>query len=196
MRIVAGSLRGRVLKSPDASITRPTTDRVRESLFSSLYSRLGGFDGLHVLDAFAGSGALGIEALSRGAANCLFFERDAAARKVLEGNLSSLGLGAPAAQVRAADVLDAAGRGMVSARPFDLVLLDPPYALEPEEVAHFIVALAESECLSSGCVVSYEHALRSSAAVASCFEGDGPFKLTGQRKYGKIGVSYLEHAGA
>ena len=84
MRIVAGRMRGKTIEAPTGDGTRPTTDRVREALFSSLYSLRGGFDGAVVLDAFAGSGALGLEALSRGARSCTFVERDRSARKVLE----------------------------------------------------------------------------------------------------------------
>ena len=89
MRIIAGEFGGRVIDSPSERTTRPTTDRVRESIFSSVYSRLPDLTDVIVLDAFAGSGALGIEALSRGAASCTFVERDRAARAVLEKNLSS-----------------------------------------------------------------------------------------------------------
>ena len=122
MRIVAGQWRGRKLVAPAGETTRPTSDRTRETLFSMLVSRLGSFDGLKVADLFAGSGALGIEALSRGAATCLFVEHDAAALRALRGNLASL-QAAPQADVRAASVL---ALGPAPA-PLDLILLDPPY---------------------------------------------------------------------
>ena len=113
MRVVAGEFGGRVIDSPSEKTTRPTTDRVRESMFSSIYSRLADLSGTRVLDAFAGSGALGIEALSRGAQRAVFFERDANARKVLEGNLSSLGLKLPRATVAGRDVVSDAAAGAV-----------------------------------------------------------------------------------
>ncbi|MGL4541172.1 MAG: RsmD family RNA methyltransferase, partial [Polymorphobacter sp.] len=94
MRIIAGKWRGRALASPPGEATRPTADRVREALFSMLTSRLGSYEGLRVLDGFAGTGALGLEALSRGAAHATFVERDAAAVKALRGNIEKLGASA------------------------------------------------------------------------------------------------------
>ena len=141
MRIIAGDLGGRVIASPSEKTTRPTTDRVRESMFSSLFSRLGTFEGVSVFDAFSGSGALGIEALSRGAARCLFFERDADARAVLAENLASLQLRAPRAELRGDDVLVACQQGALSRGcPFELVLLDPPYALPAAHVLELLDA--------------------------------------------------------
>ena len=122
MRIVAGQWRGRKLVAPAGETTRPTSDRTRETLVSMLVSRLGSFEGLKVADLFAGSGALGIEALSRGAASCLFVESDAAALRALRTNLAGL-QAVPQADVRAASVL---ALGPAPA-PLDLILLDPPY---------------------------------------------------------------------
>ena len=90
MRIVAGEWRGRRLVAPRGDATRPTADRTREALFSMLTSRLGSFEDLAVADLFAGSGALGLEALSRGAANCLFVEQDGAALAALRANITAL----------------------------------------------------------------------------------------------------------
>ncbi|SFS00276.1 16S rRNA (guanine(966)-N(2))-methyltransferase RsmD [Sphingomonas jatrophae] len=120
MRIVAGRWRGRPLRAPEGAATRPTGDRVREALFSMLASRIGSFEGLRVLDLFAGTGALGLEALSRGAAACTFVEHDRAALAALNANIAALG--AEGAIVRASSV--AAFR----AGAFDLAFLDPPYA--------------------------------------------------------------------
>jgi len=91
MRIIAGQWRGRVLAAPKGDATRPTADRTREALFSMLTSRVGDFEGLAVADLFAGSGALGFEALSRGAASCLFVEQDRAALDALRANAEKLG---------------------------------------------------------------------------------------------------------
>ena len=91
MRIISGQWRSRPLIAPKGDTTRPTADRTRETLFSMLTSRLGSFDDLAILDLFAGSGALGLEALSRGAATCTFVEHDAAALKALENNIEKLG---------------------------------------------------------------------------------------------------------
>ena len=123
MRVVAGSCRGRRLVAPDGSTTRPTSDRVRESIFNSLTS----LDLLHdavVWDLFAGSGALGIEALSRGAGHVTFVEQDAAAIRAIEANLASCGL-SDLASVQRRDAL-----GWQGPPEPDLVLADPPYAFD------------------------------------------------------------------
>ena len=125
MRIISGEFRSRVLKVPKGEGTRPTTDRVREALMSAVNSARGGFDGAVVLDAFAGSGALGFEALSRGAAQVHFFERDGAALRVIEGNARTLSLPETRVRVQKRDVLKTPPLHTCS--PFDLVFLDPPY---------------------------------------------------------------------
>ena len=121
MRIIAGTHRGRRIAAPKGAHTRPTGDRVREALFDLV----GPVDGASVLDLYAGSGALGLEALSRGAARCVFAETDAAACRVIRRNLEQLGLsGGLVLQRDAAGVL----RGEAAAgRRHDLVLADPPY---------------------------------------------------------------------
>jgi 16S rRNA (guanine966-N2)-methyltransferase len=122
MRIVAGEWRRRLLHAPPGDATRPTADRTRETLFNMLASRLGSFDGLAVADLFAGSGALGLEALSRGAASGLFVENDAAAIRALRANIAALRAQARC-EVNAGSVLS-----LTAARqPYDLLLLDPPY---------------------------------------------------------------------
>jgi 16S rRNA (guanine966-N2)-methyltransferase len=130
MRVIAGEWRGRKLIAPKNDATRPTADRTRETLFSMLTSRVGSFEGLYVADLFAGSGALGIEALSRGAAQCLFGEQDKGALDALRQNLAALGA-APRADVRAGSVL---GLGPAR-RSFDLLLFDAPYQTGAGSVA-------------------------------------------------------------
>ncbi len=130
MRVIAGEWRGRRLLAPKGDATRPTADRTRETLFSMLASRLGSFEGLHVADLFAGSGALGIEALSRGAAQCLFGEQDRAALDALKANLTALGATARA-DIRAGSVL-ALGPAR---RTYDLLLFDAPYRTGAGSVA-------------------------------------------------------------
>ena len=126
MRIIAGEFRGRKLDAPRGDGTRPTTDRVRESLMSALVSLRDGLDGAVVLDAFAGSGALSLEALSRGADTAVLCERDRDAAAVIERNITALRLGHDRARLVRGDVLK---RGAAApGRPFDLVFLDPPYA--------------------------------------------------------------------
>ncbi|MEY3905987.1 MAG: hypothetical protein RIR59_810, partial [Pseudomonadota bacterium] len=119
MRIIAGQWRGRPLIAPKGDATRPTADRTREALFSMLVSRLGDFDGLSVADLFAGSGALGLEALSRGAARCLFVEQDRAAIEALRTNIAKLG--ATQADIRQGSVLSLPP----ASQPLDLVMMDP-----------------------------------------------------------------------
>lgn len=130
LRIIAGQWRGRKLSAPTGDATRPTADRTRETLFSMLVSRIGTFEGLTVADLFAGSGALGLEALSRGAASALFVEQDAAALRALRSNLANL-QAQPQCDVRASSVL---ALGPAKA-PLDLILLDPPYRSGAGEVA-------------------------------------------------------------
>ena len=122
MRIIAGEWRGRRLVAPKGDATRPTADRTRETLFSMLASRVGSFEGLAVADLFAGSGALGLEALSRGAASCLFVEEDRSALDAIRSNIAALDC-RTRAQVQAGSV-HALGPAKV---PHDLILLDPPY---------------------------------------------------------------------
>ena len=122
MRIIAGEWRRRLLRAPEGENTRPTADRTRETLFGMLTSRLGSFEGLQVADLFAGSGALGLEALSRGAAQCLFVEQDAAAIRALRTNLAALRAQA-VTTVQATSVMTLGP----ARQPYDLLLLDPPY---------------------------------------------------------------------
>lgn len=130
MRIIAGEWRGRKLMAPEGDTTRPTADRTRETLFSMLTSRLGSFEDLRVADLFAGSGALGLEALSRGAAHCLFVDQDAAAIRAIRRNIANLHAQAQS-DVR---VCSALALGPAKA-PLDLLLLDPPYGTGAGAVA-------------------------------------------------------------
>lgn len=118
MRVIAGRWRGRQIKAPIGGTTRPTTDRVREALFSMLVSRIGSFEGLKVIDLFAGSGALGLEALSRGAAHCTFVERDPTAVAALHANIALLHADA---DIRAQGIESFTGG------PYDLAFADAPY---------------------------------------------------------------------
>jgi len=121
MRIIAGEWRGRKLVAPAGQQTRPTADRTRETLFSMLASRIGSFEGLRVADLYAGSGALGLEALSRGAAHSTFVEIDRAALKAIETNVAAL-VAADRVAVRATSAAT-----LPAGDPFDIVFADPPY---------------------------------------------------------------------
>jgi 16S rRNA (guanine966-N2)-methyltransferase len=124
MRVIAGRLGGRRLKAPRGRTTRPTSDRVREALFAML----GDLQGACVLDLFAGTGALAIEALSRGAERAVFVERDAAAVATLEENLAALEIGPDTAEVRRVEALTALRSACRAKETYDLLFIDPPYA--------------------------------------------------------------------
>jgi 16S rRNA (guanine966-N2)-methyltransferase len=123
MRVTGGRLGGRRLKAPRGRVTRPTSDRVREALFAML----GELEGAAVLDVFAGAGALGIEALSRGAVGAVFIERDPGAVRALKDNLAALGLDPAHARVRSGDALRALRGARAREETYDLVFIDPPY---------------------------------------------------------------------
>lgn len=122
MRIIAGQWRGRTLMAPEGAATRPTGDRVRETLFSMLVSRLGSFEGLRVADIYAGSGALGLEAVSRGAAFACFVDNDARAIDSIRSNIGWL---AADGQTK---ILGRGAEALPPEQPFDLIFADPPYA--------------------------------------------------------------------
>ncbi|MGI8760491.1 MAG: 16S rRNA (guanine(966)-N(2))-methyltransferase RsmD [Jatrophihabitantaceae bacterium] len=155
MRIVSGAAKGRRLAVP-ARGTRPTSDRAREALFNSLAGLIE-LDGAHVLDLFAGSGAIGLEALSRGAAAVCFVESDRSACEVLRRNIETVGLdGAELHRRPAAVYLVGAGVDV----PFDLVFADPPYAFTEEHLAALLTSLAGGSWLADGAVVVLERAAR------------------------------------
>lgn len=175
MRIIGGAWRGRSIRAPKGARTRPTTDRVREALFSALSARLDLAD-TSVLDVFAGSGALGLEALSRGAARATFVENDRAALGALADNVRSFGA-EKLARVVAGDAFSLARRGFPGA-PFALILLDPPYTLDAAEVGRLLSDLADTGSIDEGAVVSWEHG---SNAPARWPEG---FEPIAEKRYG------------
>ncbi len=180
MRIIAGEWRGRKLIAPPGDTTRPTADRTRETLFSMLVSRLGDFSGLAVGDMFAGSGALGLEALSRGAVSALFVESDAKALDAIRANVRTLDAGARAT-VRAGSVL---ALGPARA-PLDLLLLDPPYRTGAGVVA--IDKLARLGWIGAATWISLETALDEPVEIASC-------TIDAERRVGKARLTLLRGA--
>lgn len=191
MRIIAGEHRGRPLKAPKGQGTRPTTDRVRESLMSALSSARGGLEGAVVLDAFAGSGALALEVMSRGGAFACLTERDGAALKVIEGNVAALRYGRDRVRVQKLDVL----KGAVprAKTPYDLVLLDPPYALAPAEVFALVSRLKDAGCLDAEAIISYEHGAEANDEVARLVESEG-LSLASRRSYGDTVIDIITRA--
>lgn len=188
MRIIAGEFRGRTLKAPKGEDTRPTTDRVRESMMSIVNSARGGFEGAVVLDAFAGSGALGLESLSRGAESVHFFERASEALRVLGANAKVLGLDSRRARIHRADVLK---EPPALVRPaFDLVFLDPPYALEPAEALGLVALLRQRGALDDDVLVVYEHGARSNGDVDEVAKACD-LSIAQRKKYGDTVVDVL-----
>jgi len=156
MRVIAGTYRSRILKSPKGSALRPTSDRLRETLFNVLAP---GMEGSRFLDLFAGTGAIGIEALSRGAAEVVFVENHAAAVKLIQRNLESLAIRS-GATVLGVDVLRGlemlAERGKVEASRFNYIFLDPPYAAAAE-YARVLQFSSLSSLLAPGGLLIAEH---------------------------------------
>jgi 16S rRNA (guanine966-N2)-methyltransferase len=142
MRIIAGEWRGRKLVAPSGRLTRPTADRTRETLFSMLASRLGSFEDFRVADLYAGSGALGLEALSRGAAHATFVETDREALKAIEANIAAFGAASRAA------IRSISADKLPKSHPFDLALADPPY--QPGSGSAVAAAVAKAGWLPPG----------------------------------------------
>jgi 16S rRNA (guanine966-N2)-methyltransferase len=177
VRIIAGEWRGRPLAAPEGRATRPTADRAREGLFSMLQSRLGSFEGLRVADLFAGSGALGLEALSRGVAHCLFVDNDRAAVEAIRRNVSTFGAG-ERTEIRSQAVEYASP----PPAPFDLLFLDPPYASGLAEMA--LARVANPAWLAPGAILSLET------------DGNRPpppsgFSIEAERRFGKAHILLL-----
>ncbi|MBA3464030.1 MAG: 16S rRNA (guanine(966)-N(2))-methyltransferase RsmD [Deltaproteobacteria bacterium] len=178
MRIVGGSLGGRVLKAPAGRDTRPTSEKVREALFNIL----GSVEGDHILDLFAGSGALGIEALSRGAARVTFVDGGKPALTAVRANLAQLGL-TDRAEVIAGDAVSHAAR-LVPGTPWRVVFVDPPYASELASKA--VLALPRAH-LAPNAVIVIEHDRRNAPPDAL-----GSLLRTDQRRYGDTMISFFE----
>ena len=176
MRIIAGQWRGRPIEAPPGLGTRPTADRARETLFSMLASRLGSFEDLRVADLFAGSGALGLEALSRGAAHATFVENDAKAATVIRRNAESLGA---TDRVR---VLGSTALSLPSSKPFDLIYADPPY--EAGSGTAVVQAVAKAGWLAPGGWMSIETACHDEVA-------SGGFTIEATRDVGRAKVTLL-----
>lgn len=180
-RIIGGTARGRRIKAPVGDRTRPTSDRVREALFSSLDAELGSIGGLRFLDLYAGSGAVGLEARSRGAGAVTLVEQDRRTVALIRDNVSGLRfsrvevLVGPVARVL----------GTPPRAPYDVVFLDPPYALGDAEVRTDLAALTEHGWLAAGAVVVVERGTRSG-------EVPWPEGLAGSRsrRYGETTLWY------
>lgn len=158
-RIVAGALGGRRIAAPPGGGTRPTADRVREALFNAVEAGME-LTGARVADLYAGSGALGLEAVSRGAAHVLLVESDPRAARVVRENIAAL-RAAPTARLVAGKVATVLAAGPEDGRPYDLVLADPPYAVPEGEVTAMLAALVDGGWLAPDALVVVERATRS-----------------------------------
>lgn len=197
MRIIAGRYRGRIVKAAPGERTRPTTDRIREAWASTLISLLPhGFDGLSVLDAFAGSGALGLEAVSRGAGTVVFCEKDHRALGVLRENLLIVEEGSCALLVLALDVFSIkAVKALRESGPYQLVVLDPPYSIPVRNMEVILRALAETGSLTPGAFITYEHrkgennGLDGLVIASDC--SPASLKMVSCKTYGTTQLEYL-----
>ena len=189
MRIVGGEWRGRGLEAPRGrEVSRPTTDRVREAMASMVDSALdGGIEGAHVLDAFGGTGALGIEMLSRGASYAAFFDIDRGAAALIKRNLQKLGCDTARFRVIAGDAAQAARRGRVPGAPSDLVLMDPPYVLGTAPAESLLNALVECDLLAAGAIALFERSIDTPALAVS------GFTTLREKRYGSTAVDLLRY---
>ncbi|WP_112237024.1 16S rRNA (guanine(966)-N(2))-methyltransferase RsmD [Kribbella monticola] len=180
-RIIGGASGGRRIAVPAGSGTRPTADRVREAMFSSLETEFGSFLGLAVLDLYAGSGALGLEALSRGAARVVLVESDRKAAEVIAANVKVVGLPGATVLTRPAEKV---ASGDNPAGPFDLVCADPPYKLETLELQEVLTSLRDNGWLAEDAVVVVERGKREP------WEWPDGFAALRDRKYGEARLWY------
>ncbi|MBJ3784823.1 16S rRNA (guanine(966)-N(2))-methyltransferase RsmD [Devosia sediminis] len=186
MRIVAGKFRGKQLTSPSDDSIRPTSDRARESMFNILGSRLGPvLTGKRVLDLFAGTGALGLEALSRGADHVTFVDTGAEARGIIRDHIEAFGAGGVTKLLRR----DATALGTPGTfGQFDLIFLDPPYNKVLGEKA--LAELAANGWIAPGATIVWEEAVEAEVTIPSGFE------LEDTREYGAAAVRFLVWLGA
>jgi 16S rRNA (guanine966-N2)-methyltransferase len=157
-RVIAGAAGGRRLAVPPGNGTRPTSDRAREGLFSTWESLLGSLRGARVLDLYGGSGAVGLEALSRGAEHVLLVESDARAARTIRANIGALGL--PGAELRTGRAEQAIAGPAPASGPYDVVFLDPPYAVADEELREILLTLAGNRWLAPDALATVERSTR------------------------------------
>ncbi|MEO3808580.1 16S rRNA (guanine(966)-N(2))-methyltransferase RsmD [Sphaerisporangium sp. B11E5] len=180
-RVIAGSAGGRRIAVPPGRGTRPTSDRAREGVFSTVGSLLGSLDGARVLDLYAGSGAVGLEALSRGASHALLVESDGRAARTIRGNVGSLGL---EGAVVVADKVERVVAGACE-EPYDFVFADPPYAVGDEAVRQVLGLLRDNGWLAGDALVAVERESR-----GADLEWPPGFEAEKVRRYGEAAVWY------
>ncbi len=178
-KIISGKYKGRSLIVPP-SVTRPTSSRVREAVLSSVQHQLGDFAGLQILDLFAGSGALGFEALSRGAGKCVFVEKDSVAATCINQNARTLSETNYTVLTQDAFVLAESS----ASNQFDVLFLDPPYALADGEIETLLGNLAKNDWLNADCLVVVERAAKSRLVWPNEFE------ILTSKTYGDTSIWY------
>lgn len=176
-RVIAGAAGGRRLSVPPGNGTRPTSDRAREGLFSSWEARLGSWAGVRVLDLYGGSGAVALEALSRGAASALLVEADPRAAKTIRENIRALGLSG--AQLRT-DRAERVVLGLPPGEPYDVAFLDPPYAVSDDDLREILLTLWQGGWLSPRALVTVERSTRGEE-----FRWPDGFESLRSRRYGE-----------
>ncbi|MEU1085756.1 16S rRNA (guanine(966)-N(2))-methyltransferase RsmD [Streptomyces sp. NPDC005892] len=181
-RVIAGSAGGRRLAVPPGNGTRPTSDRAREGLFSTWEALLGTLDGIRIADLYAGSGAVGLEALSRGAVHALLVEADPKAVRTVRENAGAVGL--PGAEVRTGKAEQVVS-GPAPADPYDVVFLDPPYVVTDDDLREILLTLRSRGWLGEGALVTVERATRGGEFVWP--EGFEPLR---SRRYGEATLWY------
>ncbi|MFI9275373.1 16S rRNA (guanine(966)-N(2))-methyltransferase RsmD [Kitasatospora sp. NPDC052896] len=187
-RVIAGAAGGRRLAVPPGRGTRPTSDKAREAMFSTLEALRGSLAGARLLDLFGGSGAVGLEALSRGAAHVLLVEADAAAARVIRANVRTVDL--PGAEVRA-DRAERVLAGRPPEKPYDLVFLDPPYVVTDEALREMLITLRAGGWITEDALVTVERSTRGGE-----FGWPGGFVALRSRRYGEGTLWYGQAAEA
>jgi 16S rRNA (guanine966-N2)-methyltransferase len=187
-RVIAGTAGGRRLATTGGRTTRPTSDRTREGLFATVVAIRGGLDGAAVLDLYAGSGAVGLEALSRGASDVLFVESDNRAAQVIRQNIAAVGL--PGARLVTDRVERVVSRGP-GGPPRDFVFADPPYAVSDAELGRVLAGLTEQGWLAPGALIVLERSTRSAPPT-----WPPGYTYDRSRRYGEATLWYGLAAGA
>ncbi|KJK58767.1 16S rRNA (guanine(966)-N(2))-methyltransferase RsmD [Saccharothrix sp. ST-888] len=176
-RVIAGAAGGRRLAVPPGRNTRPTSDKAREAMFSTLESLRGTIHGARMLDLFGGSGAVGLEALSRGAEHILLVESDASAARTIRANIRTVDL--PGAELRT-DRAERVLIGPAPATPYDLVFVDPPYAVTDDAVREMLITLLAGGWITDGALVTVERSTRGGE-----FGWPEGFEVLRSRRYGE-----------
>lgn len=192
MRIISGKYRSRIIKTLNGLDVRPTTDRVREAMFSSLISICGSLENISVMDAFAGSGALGFECVSRGATNLVSFENN---KKVYENLLSNYQMfkqDESNIKLIFADVKKCNFAIICKGLTFDVVFFDPPYKNNPQDCVEILSKLKNFNMLSNNAIIVYEHSAKSKVEDFKDYFSVENFELVNDKIYGEIAVDFFK----